>query len=230
VKKISIIIPVYNECLYIKEVLDRVLQPGLFPGMEREIIVVDDGSVDGTTEILKAYGNQLVTVHHSMINFGKGVAIRIGLKYVTGDIVVIQDADGEYNPEELQKLVQPIVEGKADVVYGSRFMGSIKGMKFKHFLANRILTWTANILYGTYITDEATAYKAFRASVIKELPLTCNRFEFCPEVTSKVLKKGYSILEVPVTYSARGIEEGKKIRWTDGIQAMWTLIRFRISN
>jgi glycosyltransferase involved in cell wall biosynthesis len=161
------------------------------------------------------------------VNEGKGAAIRTGLELATGDIVVIQDADLEYDPAQLPEVVAPIVRGEADVVYGSRFRGSITGMRLANRVANRLLTWAANLLYGAGITDEATCYKAFRADLIRALPLRCRRFEFCPEVTARVRRRGVRIYEVPIRYAGRTAAGGKKIRWTDGLSALWTLVRYR---
>lgn len=224
--KISIIIPVYNEVNVLPMVIDRVMKAALPPGCEKEIIIVDDGSTDGTSEILERYRN-LVVVHHSVENFGKGAALRIGIRKATGDIVLVQDGDLEYDPADYIKVLQPLVDGEAKVVYGSRFMGDMKGMKFANWLANKLLTSAANLLYNARITDEATAYKAFRVEVLESMRLRCIRFEFCPEVTAKVRRLGYEICEVPVSYNARGILEGKKIRWQDGFEAMWTLWKYR---
>ena len=232
IKKLSIIIPCYNEVENIAAVIDRVAAVDV--GMEKEIIVVDDGSVDGTMKVLEEIkeqrkGSEILKVHFSMLNAGKGYAIRIGLKYATGDIVIIQDADLEYEPEDYPKLLEPIISGKADVVYGSRFLmkSRPKGMVFMNWLANKILALTATVLYGKHITDEATAYKAFRRDVLDSIELTCHRFEFCPEVTSKVLKKRYRLVEVPINYQGRTTLEGKKITWWDGVVAIWTLIKYR---
>ena len=232
IKKLSVIIPCYNEVENIVEVIDRVAAVDV--GLEKEIIVVDDGSEDGTVQVLKeikeqAEDSDVVTVHFSMLNSGKGFAIRIGLKYITGDIVIIQDADLEYDPEDFPEIIKPILDGKADVVYGSRFLGKARpeGMAFANWLANRILTWTAVILYGKRLTDEATCYKAFRRDIIDNVELTCQRFEFCPEVTSKVLKQGARLVEVPIHYRGRTTLEGKKITWWDGIEAIWTLVKYR---
>jgi len=222
--KLSVIIPCYNEAQHIRSVIEAVESVDI----PKEIIVVDDGSTDGTLETLKElHDNKRIILHASTRNFGKGTAIRTGLNYVTGDIVVIQDADLEYDPHQFPQLIKPIVEGKADAVYGSRFLGSIKGMRLPNRIANYILTWTANILYGAHITDEATCYKAFRADVIKSLPLKCVRFEFCPEVTAKLLKRRIKIKEVPIDYVGRDAAGGKKIKWTDAFEAIWTLIKYR---
>lgn len=226
--KISIIIPVYNEVNVLPMVLDRVMKAALPVGCEKEIVIVDDGSTDGTSELLEKY-KELVVVHHSVENFGKGAAIRIGIRKATGDVVLIQDGDLEYDPNDYIKVLQPLVDGTATVVYGSRFKGNLKGMKFANWLANKLLTLAANVLYGARITDEATAYKAFRADVLRGMRLKCLRFEFCPEVTAKARRMGHEIHEVPIQYNARGILEGKKIRWQDGFHAMWTLVKYRFT-
>ena len=167
-------------------------------------------------------------------NFGKGAAIRVGLERATGDIVLIQDGDLEYDPNDYARILDPIVRGEADVVYGSRFQspttGHPAGMALRNRIANRVLTATANLLYNARLTDEATAYKAFRASVLREIPLTCRRFEFCPEVTAKLCRRGHRIHEVPIGYHARGIAEGKKIRARDGLEALWMLIKCRLGD
>jgi dolichol-phosphate mannosyltransferase len=226
--KISILIPVYNEFLTLPLVVQRVLAAPLPEGCEKEVVIIDDGSTDGTTELLDQYaGSPVVVVHHSLVNFGKGAALRIGIARSTGDVILVQDGDLEYDPSDYVKLLEPIVKGHARVVYGSRFLGGVRGMKLANWTANKILTFAANVLYGARITDEATAYKAFAREVIGALKLTCVRFEFCPEVTAKVRRLGYRIHEVPISYNPRGVLEGKKIRWQDGVEAMWTLIKYR---
>jgi dolichol-phosphate mannosyltransferase len=222
---VSVIIPVYNETDTMRELLTR-LRAAPFP---KEIIVVDDCSTDGTRGIL-AGEPDIVLVRHDR-NRGKGAAIRTGIARVTGDIVIIQDADLEYDPNEIPKVVAPIIEGRADVAYGSRFMhGLPKGMPFENKLANLILAWTVRILFRYPLTDEATCYKAFRASVLKSIPLRCARFEFCPEVTAKTLRAGRRIVETELlNYRPRTRRQGKKIRWTDGVEAVATLVRYRFT-
>lgn len=226
--KISIIIPVYNEFRTFPLVLERVRQAPLPAGCTREIIVVDDGSTDGTTEVLKRYADEgIVTGYYSSPNSGKGMALRIGIGVASGDIILIQDGDLEYDPQDYSHLIEPLLANRADIVYGSRFLGQSPEMKWANRVANRILTAAANLLYNANITDEATAYKAFRAPLLRDLPLECRRFEFCPEVTAKLRRRGHRIHEVPVSYNARGIADGKKIRARDGFLALWTLIRYR---
>lgn len=222
--KLSIIIPIYNEIELIEKVLEKVRAVD----MEKEIILVDDCSSDGTREYLREHqANKPDTrVLFHKRNRGKGRAIRTGLRAVTGDIVIVQDADLEYEPAEIPDIVRPIVEGRTEVCYGSRFLGRTPtGMRLENYVANRILAFLVAILFRQVITDEATAYKAFRTEVIRGIPLKCERFEFCPEITAKVLMKGYRIHEVPVTFFARTFEEGKKIGWRDFIEAVWTLLR-----
>ena len=168
-------------------------------------------------------------LHRSPVNSGKGIAIRIGLAKISGDIAIVQDGDLEYDPADYIHILQPTADGSADVVYGSKFLNAQTGMKTANWAANKILTFGANLLYNAHLTDEATAYKAFRMDVIGSLHLQCRGFEFCPEVTAKLLRAGYKIHEVPISYNPRGILEGKKIRWHDGVRALWTLIRHRVT-
>jgi dolichol-phosphate mannosyltransferase len=228
--KVSIIIPVYNEFRTFNQVLERIRQTPMPAGCTKEIIVVDDGSTDGTTQMISEQERAgLVIGHYAKRNAGKGTALRIGIQISSGDIVLLQDGDLEYDPNDYIRLLEPIVSGRADVVYGSRFLGSPAGMALRNRIANRILALAANLLYGAHLTDEATAYKAFRVSVLRQIRLTCRRFEFCPEVTAKLCRLGYRIHEVPISYNARGIAEGKKIRARDGFEALWTLIKYRFT-
>jgi glycosyltransferase involved in cell wall biosynthesis len=229
--RVSIIVPVYNEKPTLAEVLRRVVAAPLPAGCDREVIVVDDGSSDGTASALDECGREhaSIVLLHSSRNEGKGSALRAGIALASGDIVLVQDGDLEYDPRDYVSLLQPIVDGHADVVYGSRFLNGVAGMKRANWVANRILTLTANVLFAANITDEATAYKAFRASVLHQIDLRCRRFEFCPEVTAKLRRLGARIHEVPIRYCPRSVEEGKKIRVTDAFHAMFTLIRYRIA-
>ena len=223
---LSVIIPVYNEEHHVAEVIRRVRDVPI----PKEIIVVDDGSTDRTVDELeqeRKQGGDLVRVHQAMINMGKGTAVRIGLKYARGDIILIQDSDLEYDPADYPALLEPIRSGEADVVYGNRFHRRIPGMGFKYRLANTILATTASALYTQRIRDEATAYKVFRRDVILDLDLHASRFELCPEVTAKVRKRGYRIHHVPISYTPRTVEQGKKVRLRDAFHAMWVLFWFR---
>ena len=229
--KVSILIPVYNEFRAFDEVLERVRRAPLPPPCTKEIIVVDDGSTDGTATMVRDYSRLGVIIgHQSVLNFGKGTAVRVGLTLATGDIILIQDGDLEYDPNDYARIIEPILRNEADVVYGSRFLGKPRGMARRNLVANRILTATANLLYAAHITDEATAYKGFRASVLRGINLECRGFEFCPEVTAKLRRLGYRIREVPISYNARGIAEGKKIRARHGFEALWTLFKWRFSS
>lgn len=220
---VSIIIPAYNEADSIVSAVERVRSVPL----QKEIIVVDDGSTDETPLLLAQQPDVIVLRHER--NMGKGMAIRTAIAHATGDIIIIQDADLEYDPMDIPRVVAPIAEGKAQVVYGSRFLTARrpKGMRLPNWLINRLLAMMVRWLYWHPLTDEATCYKAFRASLLKSIPLACRRFEFCPEVTAKVLRRGVKILEVPISYEARTTLQGKKIRWWDGVEAIWTLLKWR---
>jgi len=221
--KVSIIMPVYNESRTFGEVLERVRRAPLPAGCSKEIVVIDDGSTDGSAQRIEGI------THRRISHSGKGSAIRAGIGLATGDIVLIQDGDLEYDPNDYARILEPIVDGRADIVYGSRFLGQAPAMAFQNRIANRILTALANLLYGAHLTDEATAYKAFRAAILRGVHLRCRRFEFCPEITAKARRLGYRIHEVPVSYNARGIGEGKKIRARDGWTAVWTLVKYRFA-
>jgi len=221
---LTVIIPAYNERDTILETLKRVLAVPIVA----EVIVVDDGSDDGTTDLLKSVTDCRVRVLYRGVRSGKGAAIRTAIPEARGKLVVIQDADMEYNPDQLPSLADPILQERAQVVYGSRFRGRIQGMRWMNRLGNRLLTLAANILYGARITDEATCYKMFRTELLQNLKLRCVRFEFCPEVTARLLRQGIPILEVPIDYVGRDHAAGKKIRWWDFVSALWTLARYRV--
>jgi dolichol-phosphate mannosyltransferase len=228
---LSILIPAYQEEATIDEILSRVAAIDTQRlGFEKEVIVCDDGSRDRTHERATAFAARepRVRVVRHEVNQGKGAAIRTALEAARGEYVLIQDADLEYEVSDYPALLEQVAAG-ADVVYGSRFLTKPRpdGMRIANFLANRILTLTANLLYGLSITDEATCFKVFRTSLLRDLQLQCTGFEFCPEVTAKLGRRKVTIVEVPIAYSARAIEEGKKVRWTDGVEAMWVLIRHR---
>ncbi len=229
--KLSVIVPVYNEEDSIRPVLDRVFQADLSAlpeQVEKEVVVVDDASTDQTAAIV-ADDPRVTLVRHE-VNQGKGAAIRTALRHVTGDVVLIQDADMEYSPEDYPALVLPFLRDDASVVYGSRFLKRRHpaNMRWTNLLANRVLTFLANLLFNADITDEATCFKVFRTSVIKSLPLRANGFDFCPEVTALMRLRRIPIVEVPIEYAARSHAEGKKVRWADGFQAIRTLMAYRV--
>ncbi len=223
---LSVVMPVFNERHTVNEIIGRVLAVPL----RIELVVVDDGSSDGTSEILvelqKQHGFKLVVQTE---NQGKGAALQRGFEEVTGDLVVIQDADLEYSPEEYPDLIKLICEGRADVVYGSRFLGRHRAFMFTHYFGNRVLTLITNILYNTMLSDMETCYKVMRTSVLRSMTLKSKGFGIEPELTAKIFKRGYRVYEVPITYDGRGYGEGKKITWRDGVVALWVLIKFRFT-
>ncbi|MDX9972803.1 MAG: glycosyltransferase family 2 protein [FCB group bacterium] len=227
--KVSVVIPVYNEKKTIHEIIERVKSVEL----DKEIILVDDYSTDGTREILKelAHGNGHVgdvRYYFHERNRGKGAALRTGFEHATGDVIIVQDADLEYDPREYPVLLAPIVDGRADVVYGSRFLGGPhRVLFFWHYLGNKFLTLLSNVLTNLNLTDMETCYKVFRREILDGLSLKSDRFGFEPEFTAKVAKGRFRIYEVPISYSGRNYAEGKKITWKDGISALYTIVRYR---
>jgi glycosyltransferase involved in cell wall biosynthesis len=223
--KLSVIIPVYNEVESIQVILKRVQEQNL----AHEILVVDDGSKDGTRDVLKeldGQGGVRVILHER--NKGKGAAVRTGMAAALGDVLLIQDADLEYDPRDYPTLLKPLNEGIADVVYGSRFLGASRRVAmFWHMVANKMLTFMTNILYNTILTDMETGYKVFRREILNGMVLHANSFDFEPEFTAKILKRNFRIFEVPITFNPRDYTEGKKIKLHDAFEAVWTLIKYR---
>jgi len=226
-KKLSVIIPTFNEQNTITRIISRVKKLKL-KKISKEIIVVDDGSTDGSVNKIKQLKN-IKTVFQP-VNQGKGAAIRAGLKKATGDYILIQDADLEYDPQDIPSLLEPVLTGKAEIVYGSRFLGPHKNMLFWHLMGNKFLSLLTNILYNTTLSDMEVGYKLIPAELIKSLNLQQNRFGFEPEVTCKLLKQGHRIFEVPVSYAGREFHEGKKITWKDGLKAFFILFKYRFSD
>ena len=222
---LSVVMPVFNERTTVEAIIRRVLVVPL----RIELIVVDDGSTDGSSEILDHLQKTLRFTLFRQTNAGKGSAIRRGFAAVTGDLVVIQDADLEYSPEEFPDLIDLIRKGHADVVYGSRFLGRHRVFLFTHYVGNRIVTLATNILYNTMLTDMETCYKMMRVDVLRSMTLDSNGFGIEPELTAKIFKRGYRVYEVPITYAGRGYDEGKKITWVSGLVALWVLLKYRFT-
>jgi glycosyltransferase involved in cell wall biosynthesis len=223
---LSVVMPVYNERTTVEEIIRRVLAVP----MRVQLIVVDDGSSDGTGEILDRLQTELGFTLLRQTNAGKGAALRRGFAAVTGDMVVIQDADLEYSPEEYPELVELICKGHADVVFGSRFLGRHRVFMFTHYLGNRVVTLATNVLYNTMLTDMETCYKVMRADVLRSFTVESNGFGIEPELTAKIFKRGYRVYEIPITYAGRGYDEGKKITWRAGFEALWVLIKYRFTD
>jgi len=223
---LSVVMPAYNEEATIEEMIRRVVAVPV----RTELIIVDDGSKDRTREILSRLATELpIKVIFQPANGGKGAALRRGFQEVTGEIVVIQDADLEYSPEEFPELIELICQGRADVVYGSRFLGRHRVFMFTHYVGNRIVTLLTNVLYNTMLTDMETCYKVMRTEVLRSFSLRSDGFGIEPELTAKIFKRGYRVYEIPITYDGRGYDEGKKITWRDGFVALWVLLKYRFT-
>ena len=223
---LSVVMPVYNERATIEEIIGRVLAVPV----RVELIVVDDGSRDGTRDLLKNLSDRhAFKLIFQERNQGKGAALRRGFAEVTGDLVVIQDADLEYSPEEYPQLIELICQGRADVVYGSRFLGRHRVFLFTHYLGNLLLTFLTNVLYNTMLSDMETCYKVMRVEVLRSMTLKSDSFGIEPELTAKIFKRGYRVYEVPITYDGRNYDEGKKITWRDGFVALWVLMKYRFT-
>ncbi|MBA3298044.1 MAG: glycosyltransferase family 2 protein [Acidobacteria bacterium] len=223
---LSVVMPCYNERATIEEIIRRVVAVPI----RTELIVVDDGSNDGTRDILTGLARELsFKLIFQPTNAGKGAALRRGFQDVTGDLVVIQDADLEYSPEEFPELIALICDGRADVVFGSRFLGRHRVFMFSHYLGNRLVTLITNVLYNTMLSDMETCYKVMRTEVLRSMTLDSDGFGIEPEMTAKIFKRNYRVYEVPITYDGRGYDEGKKITWRDGIVALWVLLKYRFT-
>lgn len=224
-KTLSIVIPVYNEAKTVDILLGRVFAAKL-PGWKKDVIIVDDGSTDGTKEALKKWQDRCTVILRDK-NQGKGSVLREGFRHIKGDIVLIQDSDLEYNPDDYPQLLSPFDNPQVNVVYGSRFLGPHLSTMYLYALGNKFVTFITNILFNTNITDMETGYKAFRREILDKLKLRASRFDFEPEFTAQVLRAGYQIYEVPISYYGRKFEEGKKLTWRDGVIALFTLLRYR---
>lgn len=226
--KLSIVIPIYNEAEHLEEILRQI--NAVEVGMEKELILVDDCSTDGTREILEKLQNSTknsAKIFYHEINRGKGATLRTGFQHIIGDITLIQDADLEYDPQDYPKLLEPILTNKADVVYGSRFMGGRQEGLLRSYLANRFLTFLSNLVNGTKLTDMETCYKVIKTDILKDISLCSDRFGFEPEITAKLAKRKCKIVDVPISYRGRDYHEGKTVSWKDGVAAVFHILRFR---
>jgi dolichol-phosphate mannosyltransferase len=229
--KLSVVVPVYNEEDTIEEIISRVLAVEV-DGVDKEVIIVDDGSADGTRQAIEASAwrhDPRIQVRENRINLGKGAAIRVGLSYAAGEVILIQDADLELDPSDYPALVGPITDGRTEIVYGSRFLGPRPDLSRRTRLANWFLTAVTNVLFLSRLTDMETGYKVFRREALQGIRLRCVGFDFEPELTARLLLAGRRIHEVPISYHPRRVDEGKKIRWVDGVDALWVLLRCRIT-
>ncbi len=227
-KTVAVIIPVYNEEKTIDKIVERVKKSDTL-GLDKQIIIVDDGSTDKTRNILASLKDKSIKIYYQPYNKGKGAALRHGFEMARGDIILIQDADLEYNPADYPKLLRPLINGKAKVVYGSRMLTHAKmhhgGAIF--YIGGQFINWLTNVLYDLRITDEATGYKVFDAELLSSIPLVCKKFDFCPEITAKIAKRRVPIYEVEISYRGRKVAEGKKINWRDGLHAIYTLLKYK---
>jgi glycosyltransferase involved in cell wall biosynthesis len=230
IRKLSVIVPVFNERNTVVEVVRRMRAVELPDGIEREIIIIDDGSGDGTRDVLRQLGDSTVRILVHEENRGKGAAVRTGLALASGDYVLIQDADLEYDPDDWPKLIAPVIRGRASVVYGSRFTGERRNMLLLHWIGNRVLSLVTNVLFNSTLSDMETCYKLVDRKLLVDLGLRSDRFDIEPEITAKILKRGVRIYEVPISYMGREFDEGKKITWRDGFAALWTLVKFRLGD
>jgi glycosyltransferase involved in cell wall biosynthesis len=226
-RKLSVVVPVYNERNTLVEVLRRMRAVELPDGIEREIIVVDDGSTDGTRDVLRQLGDSTVRIVLHDANKGKGAALRTAFTHATGEYILVQDADLEYDPEDWPKLLNPVLRGRARVVYGSRFTGERRNMLLLHWIGNRFLSMVTNVLFNTTLSDMETCYKLIERDLIEQMKLQSNKFDIEAEISAKILKRGIRIYEVPISYSGREFDEGKKITWRDGFAALYTLVKYR---
>ncbi len=229
-RKLSVVVPVFNERNTVGEIIRRMRAVELPGNLDLEILVIDDGSTDGTGDVLSQLRDSTVRVVVQRTNEGKGSAVREGFAQATGDLVLVQDADLEYDPEDWPRLLNPMLRGRALVVYGSRFTGERRNMLFLHWVGNRFLSLITNVLYNTTLSDMETCYKLIDRRIVEKLHLRSQRFEIEPEITAKILKLGIRIYEVPISYAGREFDEGKKITWRDGFSALWTLVKYRFTD